>query len=222
MGRYSVIPYDTSKYNFTEIIRELFQVDELSDIHTLTNEKYGTFLVGKDSSTTFHKQFYDKYHSGWEILQNTYDNFVEDYAVTYFNEDILYQKFPTFRVHLPNNVAVGAFHNDSEFHHPGGEINYILPLTNSEDTASVWVESEPKKEDFEAMDMKVGELIMFNGNKLTHGNKTNLTDKTRVSMDFRILPLSEYDDTAIEESITLKTKFKLGDYYNLLKIKSHG
>ena len=33
------------------------------------------------------------------------------------------------------------------------------------------------------------EFIVFNGNKCIHGNKLNDTGKTRVSLDFRIIPI---------------------------------
>lgn len=215
MKSYSAQTYDANKYDFVKIIRDLFGV-ELENINTLSDKTYAIFEIGKDSSTDFHKKFYDKYHEGWEELQNTYDLFIKEVVSKDFNEDILYQKFPTFRVHLPKNVAVGAFHNDSEFQHPVGEVNYILPLTNSENTQSVWVESEPSKKDFAPMKLRVGELVRFNGNRLTHGNKINSTKKTRVSMDFRILPISHYDKSRIGESITLHTKFKEGAYYKRL------
>lgn len=209
--------YDINKFNFIEIITNLFSI-KLENIHTLSDQKYDLFEVGDDSKTIFHKQFYHKYRSGWAELQEVYDAFIKQVVASTFTENILYQKFPTFRVHLPGNVAVGAFHNDAEFNHPEGEINYIIPLTNSKDTASVWVEYEPGTKDFYPMDMNVGELIKFNGNKLTHGNKVNETKKTRVSIDFRILPESCYDAHTISESITTKTKFIEGKYYSRLKI----
>jgi hypothetical protein len=34
-----------------------------------------------------------------------------------------------FRVHLPNNVAVGSKHCDADYNHPPGEINFWVPLT---------------------------------------------------------------------------------------------
>lgn len=202
-------------YDFVKIIRELFGVKELEDIHQSTSEEYKEqFQVGKDSSTVFHTKFYDKYRAGWGELQSLYDLFIRNVIAPDIKEDFLYQKFPTFRVHLPGNVAVGAFHNDAEFSHPKGEMNFIIPLTNSDGTASVWVESEPGKKDFEPIEMVVGRLIYFNGNELTHGNKMNETDKTRVSMDFRILPISKYHPEESQESVTRKTKFVEGEYYN--------
>jgi hypothetical protein len=215
---YTTFTYDIKKFNFVELMEKLFNVIDLTALHQFTQEKYiDQFAVGKDSSTVFHKTFYDKYRTGWPEMQSLYDEFVR--IIMPYSEDILYQQFPTVRFHLPQNVAVGAFHNDAEFGHPEGEINFIIPLTNSNDTAAVWVESEPGKKDFKPMNMNVGEFIMFDGNHLTHGNKQNLTWKTRVSMDFRILPISKYDEANNSESITLKTKFKEGEYYKRLSIK---
>lgn len=208
--RYIVSNYDTSKFDFVKVISELFGVKELKSISEKHDE---LFQVGSDSKTSFHNLFYDKYRSGWEEMETLYANFIKGVIAPTVHEDFLYQKFPTFRVHLKNNVAVGAFHNDAEFNHPKGEINFIIPLTNSKDTASIWIESEPDKKDFEAVEMKVGELVKFNGNELTHGNKKNETEHTRVSMDFRILPISKYDENNSKESVTRNTKFIEGEYY---------
>lgn len=210
----NITQYDTETYPFVKILIQFFGVENLDELHTKTNILYDKqFEVGKDSSTIFHLSFYTRLKVGWEELEKVYEKFIAEVVAPKNNETFLYQKFPTFRAHLPGNVAVGAFHNDSEFNHPNGETNYILPLTNSSDTASVWVESEPGKKDFTAIDMKVGDLIEFDGNHLTHGNKQNLTGKTRVSFDFRILPISKYKEVNSGQSVTLGTKFKEGEYY---------
>ena len=216
--RYTSVKYDTNKYNFKQIVTDLFSTD-LAILHESSKDKYEElFKVGADSSTIFHKMFYEKYRSGWSKLEETYFNFIKEVIFPDYSEDILYQKFPTFRVHLPRNIAVGAFHRDFDFHHPIGEINYVLPLTDSEDTASIWVESECGKKDFEAMSMKSDSFILFHGNQLEHGNKVNETEFTRVSMDFRVLPISFYrEDAGDEGSMTLNTKFKEGQYYRLMK-----
>ncbi len=209
--RYIVKKYNSEQYNFNDVIGGV--LTKLEDLHFLVEGKYKElFEVGHDSSTIFHEAFYNKYRSGWLVMQYVYDEFIANIIAPEFNEDFLYQKFPTFRVHLPENVAVGRFHYDAEFGHPEGEINYIIPLTDSDNTASVWIESEQFKLDFEPMKLRIGEYIRFNGNQLTHGNKINETSKTRVSMDFRILPISCYKETGAE-SLTTKTKFVEGQYY---------
>jgi hypothetical protein len=213
------IPYNKKLFNFIEVVEDLFETSDLSILHTLANQEYKEiFEVGKDSSTIFHHKFYGKYHNGWPHMEGLYEAFVVAMIPELYNEGILYQKFPTVRFHLPNNIAVGGWHNDAEYHHPEGEMNFIIPLTLSDDTASIWVESKPGKKDFSAVRLKPGELFMFSGNNLTHGNKVNETGKTRVSMDFRVLPLSKYNEKNDVGSMTLGTKFREGEYYKRLKI----
>lgn len=207
------IPFDENKFTFVQLIEDFFH-QGLPYLHSASWKEYGKlFEVGQDSSTEFHTSFYSQYRRGWPALEDMYLKFIKEVVSVRFDEDFLFQKFPTFRVMLPNNVAVGAFHNDAEFGHPEGEVNFIIPLTNSDETASVWVESLEGKKDFTPVKLRVGWLAQFNGNKLTHGNKVNLTGKTRVSMDFRVLPLSKYHEDQAKESVTRKTKFVEGEYY---------
>ena len=214
--RYELIKFDHERHDFVKIIKDLFHVDKLEDM----NEEHAElFKVGDDSKTSFHKEFYDRYRAGWDEFQNLYEQFIKEEIAPVYSGNFLYQAWPTFRVHLNGNLAVGDFHNDAEFGHPEGEINYIIPLTNSDGTAAPWVESEPKKGDYECMLMRVGYFIIFNGNRLTHGNKVNDTGKTRVSLDFRILPMDCYKENYNGESITRKTKFKIGEYYKLFERK---
>jgi len=218
MKGYELIKFNEREFDFVKVVNDLFNASELENVHELTTEEYKEqFQVGKDSSTVFHTQFYDKLRSGWPELISVYESFIKDFISPRVKEDFLYQKTPTFRVHLPGNIAVGAFHKDADFNHPAGEMNYIIPLTDSSDTASVWVESETDKGDFFPMILKVGYLVKFYGNQLTHGNKMNETSKTRVSMDFRILPLSKYNENNDAGSVTLGTKFTEGAYYKLFK-----
>ena len=222
--RYQLIKYDHKKFDFVSLLEDIFSPCEgLNFLHEKLSEgQYKElFEVGKDSSTEFHKAFYDKYRAGWPEFQNMYEEFIKVEIAPQFaqiGENFLYQKWPTFRVHLPNNICVGRFHNDAEFGHPEGEVNFIVPMTDSDKNASVWVESEPGKKDYEHMLMRVGYMIMFSGNTLTHGSKVNDTGKTRVSMDFRCLPLSKYNEANESVSITRKTKFKIGEYYKLYQI----
>lgn len=208
------IPFNESDFDFVYVVAGIFQEQDLKYLHTLSMDKYTElFEVGKDSSTIYHKKFYDQYRVGWPLLEKMYERFIREVISVHFDEDFLFQAWPTWRLHLPENVAVGAFHNDAEFGHPEGEINFIIPLTNSDDTASVWVESEEGKKDFSPIKLRVGWLAQFNGNKLTHGNKINTTGFSRVSMDFRVLPLSKYHEDQAKESVTRKTKFIEGEYY---------
>ena len=90
---------------------------------------------------------------------------------------IVYQKRPTFRVCLPNNLAVGGRHCDADYNHPEEEINYWVPLTPAFGTNAFFTESDPGKGDFHPFPrtLDVGEILRFWGNKCEHYNELNTT-----------------------------------------------
>jgi len=212
-----ILKYDISKYPFISLIQSLFDVDDLSSLHQSTNERYKYFdEVGADSATIFHKMFYDKMRSGWNEFIDAYESLISNEISTQYHEEIIYQKWPTFRVHLPDNLAVAAWHTDSEFNHPEGEINYIIAISPMFESNTVITESEPNKKDFKQICLSPGEIFSFNGNKCLHGNLPNMTGNTRVSLDFRIITRSDYEKANKLNSMTTNTKFVIGEYYKEL------
>ena len=64
-----------------------------------------------------------------------------------------------------------------------------MPLTARIDhTNSLYVESEPGREDFRPLALQYGELATFYGVYCCHFAVENLTESTRVSLDFRVVP----------------------------------
>ena len=94
-------------------------------------------------------------------------------------------------------------------------MNFVVCLTEANETSSIWAESSPGKEDYRPLNMKPGEMIQFDGNRCTHGNKVNETGKSRVSFDFRILPYDKYKPDTSKKSVAIGRSFTLGDYYKL-------
>jgi hypothetical protein len=129
--RYKNIIFLRHRFPFGKHLERLFSYPHLEYLDRLLNDQYiELFEVGKDSSTIFHHRFYERYKGGWPEMEDLYELFIKEVVAPLFDEDFLYQKFPTVRFHLPENVAVGDFHTDAEFHHPAGEINFIIPLTD--------------------------------------------------------------------------------------------
>ena len=164
----------------------------------------------------WHKLFYEKIRVD-ETFNNIYLKFLTDVIKPRFGENIIYQKIPTFRVHLPGNVSVGEFHKDKHYRNiewaeQVKELNYFVPLTDAYGTNTIWAETEEDKGDYQSFDSKYGECIEWNASNLTHGNKDNKTSKTRVSFDFRIIPKSRYVDST-HLSINTKIPFGIGGYY---------
>jgi len=216
--------YNTDKYKFRELVSELYSVDKLEKIHIvkseLVHDDYRTMSINTENTTDFHNIFYKKLNDNWTELYNAYDNFIHNEIVSIIDEKFHYQYLPTFRVQLPDkNQAIHTWHYDSDslHKHPKGEINIWLPLTRCYGTNTMWIESEPFKLDFKPFEGEYGNFWVNHGNVCMHGNKPNLTNITRMSFDFRIIPLSKYNSNYLVTSPNKSNKFIVGEYYKELK-----
>ena len=210
--------FNKEKYDLYNEVRNLFGYS-LEEAHNNTEEKYDLFTeLGKDSQTVYHRKFYGQIDSreGWSVFVDKYHSLIQEVILPYLGlSEALVQVYPSFRVHLPENVAVTEKHHDSDkdHKHPKGEINFIYALTDMFSTNTLCVEKMPRSEDFVVMDMKEGECISFNGNLCDHYNEINKTGKTRMSFDFRVMPLNYYDENYSKLSVTTSQKYTEGGYY---------
>lgn len=210
------IAYDTSRFPFAEIVAAHLNVRDLARLHEIAD--YPTFTRATDQRTAFHRRFYQIGETFFEV----YHRFLRDVAAHAFGgAGLIHQRIPTFRVHLPNNLGVGEFHRDSDYAHPRTERNFWLPLTDAWGTNTIWIESEPGAGDYAPRAVRYGEVLLFDGGSLKHGNRINDTCHTRVSFDFRVIPKSDYapSDGA---SINTNMRFEVGGYYEDLADYSGG
>lgn len=204
------LKYDTSLYPFREIVKTNLKTNTLENLHEV--EKYDTLVREKDQSTTWHKRYYGDFNK----FERLYNSFIKNFIKYEFElNEIIYQKIPTFRVHLKNNQAVGEWHRDRDYNHGKSEINIWLPFTDAYDTNTIWIESEEDKNDFKPYNVSYGEVLVFNGANLIHGNKTNIEHDTRVSVDFRIVNPTEFIPST-KGSINTNTSFDIGGYFQKL------
>lgn len=213
--------YDKNKYDFRNSIAECFNIDPstLNEIHNL-GYKYEVFKeFGPDTQTWYHSTFY-KYLKGenGEKIQEIYDNLIKEVILPYLGlKEALVQKFPSFRIQLPNNIAVAKVHTDNSLGHPYGEVNFTYSITDMFDTNTIFIEKTTGEKDFIPMPMKANNNISFNANQNLHYNELNKTGKTRMSMDYRILPMN-YIPKKETSSHSTNTKFVDGEYYKYIKI----
>ena len=112
---------------------------------------------------------------------------------------------------------MGEWHKDKDYRDLSWalkvkETNYYLPLTSTNTQNTIWVESEEDKGDYKPILATYGECVEWDASNLTHGNKQNISNKTRVSVDFRVIPESRYlDDNRL--TVNTSTTFTLGGYY---------
>ena len=215
-GRLHHGAYDTVLYPFRESVERYLEYCDLEHIHN--DHRFSGLLTnaaGKhsDQGQFLHRKFYDGMDRD-SIFKPMYDSLIQDVVAPIFNEPILFQKFPTFRIHQPNNICVFEWHRDKDFNHSENEINVFLPITKAYGTNTIWAESEEDKEDFTPIEASYGEMVIWKGSVLKHGNQMNDTGQTRVSFDFRIIRLSDYDEYSAQKSITTATVFTRGEYFD--------
>ena len=222
--------YNIEKYNFVKIIKKIFDNwdNSIENIHNFYEDSINDeqVTIDTDTCTKYHQKYYKSpYYNEMIIL---YQQFVKEVVLPLFNCDdteFVIQKEPSFRVSPPNNTALGfrpnmgdpedkiGLHCDRDYAHPDTEINFMLTFGNQYGNNSCYVETEPHNNNFVALEMKYGEFISFYGNKCRHFNRVNDTGISRVSIDFRVMPLSKYDSNCSNQSLHSKRKFIIGDYY---------
>ena len=112
------ITYDNFLFDFRSIVVEWFEVEGifppggLERLHF--HKSYDLFQRENDQSTVWHKCFYDKIRTD-NRFDHEYMSFLSQYIKPRFGEEIVYQKIPTLRVHLPGNISVGEFHKDKHY-----------------------------------------------------------------------------------------------------------
>lgn len=232
-GQHKIFTYDINKYNFREYLQRLYGTSDLEHIDLLS-EDYKKFIAGEYTSlenkeTDLQKKFYTDIKTRGEFKW-LYISLIKDIFEQFFPNEkaLVYQSFPSIRFQFKHNIAVPA-HCDSDDlgKHPLGERNFLLPITDMKKSTRLFIESEPKKGDFQGMDLVPGELLYFNGNTCIHKNETNVEDFVRISFDFRVLTLEDYKRYILENEITQTNprdvdkerkpvKMLVGGYYQLM------
>ena len=216
MHRKEKYSYNLDEYNFRQEIEKMFGTNQLERIHEIEDCDFGILDMETDNTTYLHKKFYEKVEQ--TNFLDHYKKFLKDVILPHFNEDLLYQKIPTFRIQVPDNISVAEFHNDKSYSHSPDEVNIFLPITEAKETYTIWSESQENLADYSPMNAEYGEYYIWDGANLKHGNKINESNISRFSVDFRVLPFSKYDENNMQETITTKIKLKLGSYFELMEV----
>lgn len=203
---YQQFPYDIDEYDFKGAIETALGCDELPNLHKFLGNV--ALLERKtDQSTVAHRNFYDRIAS--TPFFDIYRQFIHSFVEPLVGEPVIFQRIPTFRAHLPGNVAVGEWHRDSDYNHLREAITFWLPVTDSYDTNAVWIEHEGQRI---PMEVPFGNVLVFDSMNIHHGNMINETEDTRVSVDFRVVPRSQFKPGE-GTSVNTGVKMDVGGYY---------
>lgn len=194
--------YD-NRYDFTLPIREHLNVYSLSRIHELVEDQ--TLVTRKtDQSNPFQKKFYSIGNGFYSV----YHDFIKWFVEPMIGDGAVFQKIPTFRIQMPNNKGVGAKHKDSDYSHSPDEINFVIPLTDMKGTTRIFTDDG-------GIDVRRGEVLIFDGANIEHWNEINKEGYSRVSFDFRVIPSSKYKPSK-KKSINTKLPMEIGGYWETL------
>ena len=91
-------------------------------------------------------------------------------------------------------ASLTKLHADAAYGHQDGEVNWWMPLTDIDETSTLWAESRPGAGDwYPFFPLRPGEAWRFPGTNCRHLTKANISGRTRVSIDFRVSVASCYD-----------------------------
>tara|TARA_R110000824_G_scaffold93267_2_gene225702 strand:- start:854 stop:1504 length:651 start_codon:yes stop_codon:yes gene_type:complete len=210
--------YDTDEFDFRSVVEVYLENIDIENLHQ--TDKFHKKLTSAsggygDQKQNLHKKFYSKMDE-YPLFKNLYDRFIKEFLTAQVECEFHYQRFPTFRIHQPDNVGVFEFHKDKDYNHSEHEINIFMPITKAYGSNTVWVESKEDKGDFSPMEAEYGEVFIWDGANLKHGNKTNETNQTRVSFDYRVLPIEKYNESEVKSSVTNAKAMSLDNYFQKL------
>lgn len=181
--------FDEHTHPLHLILADTLRVEDLSQVHLVNEKSLLLPLQDEECRHSFHV---------------VYDNFVTSFCIPLLHSMILskqiyqhspsdrityrYQAFPTVQISRPGGSALSSPTCDSISGHSVGCLTFFVPLTPCEGTNSMYIESHPGKEDWHALNAKsVGLGYLIDGARCLHFDLGNMTNKSRVSLTFRVL-----------------------------------
>ena len=153
-------------HGIREHIRGLYPV-ELDTVHTSSDE--WTTASNKahagEVDVDLHRRFYKGKEK--EAFKTRYLSFLSDVGRHFYPDEhaVIVQAFPNIRFHMPGTVTVPRHRDSDATHnrtpHPKGVRNFLYALTRMEGTSSMYIESVPRKGDFQPL-----EMVCFESNSM--------------------------------------------------------
>jgi hypothetical protein len=198
------LPYDTHAYPFREALAALIAMEgvEFEALHA--SGLLGALPYDSTKGCKKRKRAIEaRYHAPSperDAFLALYRRFATDFIAPLVREELpetralVVQHFPVLRIAPPSDKRIGKPHRDgAEYCHQRGQINFWLPLVAVDGNNSLWCESAPGAGDFTPFRAAYGEVVVFDGNECAHMTKPNDTGRTRVSLDFRVVPGPAFD-----------------------------
>jgi ectoine hydroxylase-related dioxygenase (phytanoyl-CoA dioxygenase family) len=208
-GAKHIHSYDQTQIPLREEIEAILDVTPLEEIHK-------TELRTPEQRTNDQvSPAHGLYYKNFDRIRPLYKKLLREVIAPMFEGQLVVQRVPTFRMACPGSTAVSEFHTDAEYNHQPDTVNFWVPFTECFATNTVWIESAVGTEDYEPAVLSPGQFLQFDAIRLRHGNYANETGQTRLSFDFRVIPVDNFQSTG-KSTVTQSTPMEIGSYYELL------
>ncbi|KVE38572.1 hypothetical protein WS69_08380 [Burkholderia sp. BDU5] len=183
-----MLDYDTVRFPFAAVLgRDVFKVRRLERLHEYLldhrrRSARNARLRPRDNlmvSAMMERQPADA--DFWKV----YHGFMLAQLAPLVGRGISYTSHPKLRVHLSGTASVSSFHHDICVTRRIDQINFWMPFTDVDGGATLWLESDYGRGDFEPVPVRYGQVLIFDGGYLGHGSVANDSGVTRVSLDMR-------------------------------------
>jgi hypothetical protein len=184
-----VVEYDIARYPFDRVLAaDLFGAARLDQLHVEWKRRTrhdeltyadNLYLRRRMQRLPDDCTFYKLYHA-W----------IAHVVAPRYGKKVSYSAHPKMRVHLAGTGSVSDFHTDVAVTGRADQINCYLPFTDVYDTCTIWSEHRHGQRDYEPLNLRYGQALLWDGGQLEHGTYPNQTDSTRISCDFRFHPLN--------------------------------
>ena len=201
----NTLNFDKNRYPFHRWVLNVLK-DDYPTLDCLEN----THLFVPDTELAQVTDKVQKSFGSYEISK-LYDDFAEEYIAPLIKSAYLVKRYPTLNLVVPNQFSIGRklyFHQGIFYANGKGQGTIWTAITKCYDSNSMWVvdhdnskritavalEKKLSQEDFESMildvafpvNIETGQAHLFH-QEILHGNINNVTDITRMSIDWHVL-----------------------------------
>ena len=187
--KWIILPYDTQRFPFAKILqRDVYPVPALDQLHRYIIAAHSQSDRHPTRLTTQHNLFCRKM---MQVLADDspfyklYHHFMKAVLAPLVGRTLSYSCHPKMRIHFPDTPSVSSFHCDVPVTCRPDQINFWMPFTNVQESATLWLESDYGKADYQPLPLRYGQVLIFDGGYLGHGSVANVSDVTRISLDMR-------------------------------------
>jgi hypothetical protein len=182
-----IIEYDTRKYPFEKVLAStVFKVPVLSNLHEYWLRKTQKPQLYYEDN--IHLRNVMQRLKEDSLFYKVYHSWVAQVLSPHYASELTYSAHPKMRVHLSGTGSVSGFHRDVDVTKRAEQINCYLPFTDVFETNTIWCETDYDQKNYQPVNLKYGQALLWDGGYLSHGSVKNETAYTRVSCDFRFLP----------------------------------